>query len=232
MMASLLAGLATWCAILPSTSHRLRTLFAPERPRRSADPAVLAAVAAPVAALVLLGWPTGVLAGLALAPLAHRTVARLETSSARERQAAIAAQLPVALDLVVAALEVGRPPAVALALAAEATADPLGPELGQLANRLAIAGDPVTVWSSVVDDASLAPVGRAFRRAESSGMPVAEIISGVADELRRERRAHRRDDSRKVAVRTAAPLGACFLPAFFMIGIVPTIMGAFQSFTL
>ncbi|MEO6605583.1 MAG: type II secretion system F family protein, partial [Aeromicrobium sp.] len=100
-----------------------------------------------------------------------------------------------------------------------------------LASRLAVAGDPIRVWSSLLHDPALAPVGRAFRRAETSGMPVAQIISGVADELRRERRARRRDDSRKVAVRTAAPLGVCFLPAFFLIGIVPTIMGAFRSFT-
>ena len=62
-------------------------------------------------------------------------------------------------------------------------------------------------------------------------MPVAHVISGVADELRREHRARRRDDSRRVAVRTAAPLGICFLPAFFLIGIAPTLMGAFQGFT-
>ena len=63
-------------------------------------------------------------------------------------------------------------------------------------------------------------------------MPVAQVISGVADDLRRERRAARRERSRKVAVRTAAPLGACFLPAFFLIGIVPTIIATFRSFTL
>ncbi len=80
-------------------------------------------------------------------------------------------------------------------------------------------------------DPVLAPVGRAFRRAEPSGMPVAHVVSGVADDLRRERRAARRERSRKVAVRTAAPLGVCFLPAFFLIGIVPTIIATFRSFT-
>jgi hypothetical protein len=132
----------------------------------------------------------------------------------------------------VAALEVGRPPVTAFELAAEATAEPLGAELGLVAGRLAISGDSEVVWRTVAADRSLAPVGRAFRRATASGMPVAHIVAGVADELRRERRAARRERSRKVAVRTAAPLGACFLPAFFLIGIVPTIIATFRSFSL
>ena len=231
MIAATLLALAVWCAIPSSPVARQRALFAAPRHARRPDLAVVAAVAAPLAALLLLGWPTGALIGIAISPIAHGAVGRLESAASRQRSAAIAAQLPGALDLIVATLEVGRPPAVALSLAAEATVAPLGPELAQLSSRLTVAGDPIAVWTSVLGDAALAPVGRAFRRAEMSGMPVAQVISGVADELRRERRARRRDDSRKVAVRTAAPLGVCFLPAFFLIGIVPTIIGAFSSFT-
>lgn len=231
MTAAVLSALAVWCAIPSSAVARQRALFAAPRRSRRPAPAVLAAIGVPVAALVLLGWPSGAAIGIALGPVAYGAVGRLESAASRERNAQIASQLPGALDLMVATLEVGRPPVVALGLAAEATSDPLGSQLTQLASRLAVAGDPMVVWSAVLDDPALAPVGRAFRRAEMSGMPVAQVISGVADELRRERRARRRDDSRKVAVRTAAPLGVCFLPAFFLIGIVPTLMGAFRSFT-
>lgn len=229
MIAAVLASLAVWCAI-PDPVVRQRTLFAPPRRSHRPDPAVLAAVCTLLVLFLLLGWPFGVVMGAALSPIAHSAVGRLESAASRERNAKIAAQLPGALDLVAVALEVGRPPSVALDLAADATNDPLRAELGHLANKLAIAGDPIAVWSSVVDDPVLAPVGRAFRRAETSGMPVAQVITGVADELRRERRTLRREASRKVAVRTAAPLGVCFLPAFFLIGIVPTILGAFRSF--
>ncbi len=231
MIVALLASLAIWCAIPASPAVRQRALFGESRPSHRPAPAVLAAFGAPFAALVLLGWPFGAVVGAALAPAAYGAVGRLESAASRQRGARIAAQLPGALDLVVAVLEVGRPPGVALALAADATPDPLGSELGQLASRVSVASDPLGVWSSLLHDPALAPVGRAFQRAERSGMPVAHVISGVADELRRERRSRRRDDSRKVAVRTAAPLGMCFLPAFFLVGIVPTIMGAFRSFT-
>jgi hypothetical protein len=30
-------------------------------------------------------------------------------------------------------------------------------------------------------------------------------------------------------VRVSAPLGACFLPAFFLVGILPTIIGSVRS---
>ena len=232
MIPAVLAGLAVWCFVPAATTGRQRALFGgrdgPARP----DLALVAALLAPVAAFVVLGLPLGPLIGLSVAPLVHRSMNRLETAAARRRSAQIAAQLPTALDLMVAALEVGRPPVTAFELAAEATAEPLGTELGLVAGRLAIAGDSEAVWRSLASDRSLAPVGRAFRRAAASGMPVAHVVAGVADDLRRERRAARRERSRKVAVRTAAPLGACFLPAFFLIGIVPTIIATFRSFSL
>jgi Flp pilus assembly protein TadB len=229
---AVLAGLAVWCVIPVSTVGRQRALFGGRETLRRMDTALVAAVLTPVAATVVLGLPLGPLIGVGLAPVVHRSMSRLETASDRRRSARIAAQLPTALDLMVAALEVGRPPVTAFELAAQATDEPLGTELGLVAGRLAIAGDSEAVWRTLAGDPSLAPVGRAFRRAAASGMPVAHVVSGVADDLRRERRAARRERSRKVAVRTAAPLGACFLPAFFLIGIVPTIIATFRSFSL
>jgi Flp pilus assembly protein TadB len=232
MTAAMLVGLAVWCAVPAPPTPRCRALFAAAHQSRRLDPGVVAALLVPIGAVVILGVPMGLLVGIGVAPMAHRAVGRLETASSRRRSARIAAQLPAALDLMVAALEVGRPPVTAFALAAEATGDPLGVELALVASRLAVAGDPAAVWRTVADDPILSPVGRAFRRAEQSGMPVAQVVAGVADELRRERRAGQREHSRKVAVRTAAPLGACFLPAFFLIGIVPTIIATFRTFSL
>ena len=111
------------------------------------------------------------------------------------------------------------------------TEAPLGPVLASVATRLAVLGDPTSVWRAMATDEALAPVARAFRRAEQSGMPVARIVTGVADELRRVARGRRRMRSQRVAVQTAAPLGACFLPAFFLIGIVPTVVATFSTFS-
>ena len=231
MAAAVLVCLSVWCAVPPSARPRARrVLVAPETPRR-ADPALVASALVPVAAVVLLGLVWGLVVGAVLAPVVYRAVGRLESSTSRRRAAQIQADLPGALDLVVAALQVGRPPVMAFALAAEATTGPLAVELTVVAGRLAVAADPEGVWHGVADDPALAPVGRAFRRAAASGMPVAEIVRGVADELRRERGARLRERSQRVGVRTAAPLGLCFLPAFFLIGIVPTIVATFRSFS-
>lgn len=229
--AAMLAASAAWCAVPGSSQGRARrVLMRPTAPRRI-EVAVVAALCAPVAGIVLMGWTWGPVAGLGAAPLVHRAVSRLESTASRRRKARIEADLPTALDLMVAALSVGRPPVTAFALAADATPDPLGAELAVVAGRLAIAADPETVWHAVADDPALAPVGRAFRRASTSGMPVAEIVAGVAAELRRERAARLRELGQRVGVRTAAPLGLCFLPAFFLIGIVPTLVASFRTFS-
>lgn len=230
MAAAMLAALSVWCAMPASARPRVRRIFrASGDPPRRIEAPLVSALLVPVAAIVVLGLLWGLVVGVALAPVVHRAVRRLESTSTRRRAALMEAAMPTALDLMVAALVAGRPPVTAFALAADATADPLGAELAVVAGRLAIAADPGSVWESVVDDPALAPVGRAFRRAASSGMPVADIVAGVADELRRDRAGRLRERSQRAGVQTAAPLGLCFLPAFFLIGIVPSLVAAFTS---
>ncbi|KQX73887.1 type II secretion system F family protein [Aeromicrobium sp. Root472D3] len=233
MIAALLAAAAAWCVVPGSPRTRARRVLLPGSAPggRRADPALVAALLAPVAGMVLLGPVVGLVVGGLVAPVVHRGVGRLESSASRRRSARVAADLPGALDLVVAALVVGRPPETAFALAADATDGPVGDDLALVAGRLAVAVDPDTVWLGVADDPGLAAVGRAFRRATASGMPVADVVRGVADELRRERVARLREHGQRVGVRTAAPLGLCFLPAFFLVGIVPTVVATFSSFS-
>jgi hypothetical protein len=38
--------------------------------------------------------------------------------------------------------------------------------------------------------------------------------------------------ARTVGVRAAGPLGLCFLPAFMLVGIVPTVVGGFAHLVL
>jgi pilus assembly protein TadC len=233
MTAALLAAAAAWLWLPLSSRARARRVLTRSstvhvwRP----DPALIASLLVPIAAVVVLGPVRGVVVGAALVPVARQVVGRMESSASRQRAARVEADLPGALDLVVAALVVGRPPVTAFALAADATDGPLGDDLAELAGRLAVAADPEVVWHGVAGDPGLAAVGRAFRRAAASGMPVSDIVRGVADELRRERAARLRERSQRVGVRTAAPLGLCFLPAFFLIGIVPTIVATFSSFS-
>jgi len=232
MLVAVAAGISVWCAMPQRADRRCRTLFLPRTDEPSFDPVLGVTVLVPVAAVVVLGPVMGLLVALVATPAARSMVSGMETAASRRMTAALADQLPTALDLMVATLDAGRPPATAFALVADVTPAPLGDELAKVGARLAVGGDPQAVWAHLADDEVLGPLGRAFRRAATSGMPVARVVSSVADELRRERRADRRERSRRVGVRTAAPLGACFLPAFFLVGIVPTIIGVVGTLSI
>lgn len=222
-MSGLLAGLATWL-LLPGWS-RARAASSVASRSRSVDTVTTITLLTPLACLVLLGWPVGVLVALAATPLARTTVTSLQDAGRRRRDAELVRQLPGALDLVVAALEAGRPPGSALGLVAGSVDDPLSSELATIAARLSAGGDPRAVWTHLAEHPVLGPVGRAFARADDSGMAVGRVVRAVAEEMRRTRRAAARERSRRVGVRTAGPLGLCFLPAFFLVGVVPAIAG-------
>ena len=85
------------------------------------------------------------------------------------------------------------------------------------------------VWADTGRDPALGPLARAVVRALDTGAPLAESLTHLADDLRAERRASVDETARRVAVRSAGPLGLCFLPAFVLVGIVPTIIGAFRG---
>ncbi|MGH3458457.1 type II secretion system F family protein [Aeromicrobium sp.] len=224
--------MSVWSVVPARADRRCRALFAKRRGGPTFDPVLVVTVLVPVSAVVVLGPMLGVLVAFVATPAARSLVRGMETAASRRRASRLAEQLPTALDLMVATLDAGRPPVTAFSLVAEVTAAPLGDELALVGARLAVGGDPHAVWAHLADDHVLGPLGRAFRRAATSGMPVARVVAGVADEMRRERRAARRELSRRVGVRTAAPLGACFLPAFFLVGIVPTIIGVVGTLSL
>lgn len=225
---------AVFLAVPLSPRARCRRVFHSGAERTSPLPSpVVGAMALSVfASLVVFGIPVGIVVAVVAAPLAARLVGRLESASARARRLQIARQLPGAIDLLIAVLDAGRPPVDAFALVARATSEPLGHELALIAGRLSVTGDEQAVWEGLQAEPAFAALGRSFRRAGRSGMPVGRILGRLAEELRRERRAASRERARSVAVATAAPLGVCFLPAFFLIGIVPTIIGAFAGLPL
>ncbi len=230
MSTALLVALTVWCLVPPGAQRRARTLWTPPRRSPTLDPSLLAAALTPVAALVILGWPVGLVIGVLAAPAVHAAAGRLESSASRRRDAAAQRQLPGALDLVTAALEAGRPPGAALSLVADVTPDPLGTDLSSVAHRVVVAGDLPAAVSDV--RGPLLPLARALRRADQSGVPVVDVIAAVARDVRRAQQAAQRESARRVGVRTAAPLGLCFMPAFLLIGIVPTIIAVASNLSL
>jgi Flp pilus assembly protein TadB len=217
-----LGSLGSGAAALPG-ARRPRPARAARatRSRRSAT-AFVAVLGGAVVALVL-GGVAGLLLGGLVAGLLLRWLRSLEPAQARRRRMRLARDLPWAADLLAAAVEGGAPVDGALRAVAEALGGPLGAELRSVAAALELGAAPGLAWSGV--DPSVSGVRRAFVRAVEHGTPPADLVGRLADDLRAATRAQSAAALRTAGVRALAPLGACFLPAFLLLAVLPMVAG-------
>lgn len=183
-----------------------------------------AAVAAGV--LVLVGHPVGILLAAVAGGVAWRLAGRLESPAARRRRERLRADLPLVVDLMSACLAVGLSPSVALRRVAAAVEGPATAELDGVVARLDFGVDPADAWRDLAGHPQLGALGRCLARSVESGASVADAMSGLADDLRRDARAQVEERARSVGVRAAVPLGVCLLPAFLLVGVVPLVAGS------
>ncbi|WP_262847756.1 type II secretion system F family protein [Mumia quercus] len=180
----------------------------------------------------VVGGLTGLLLGIPVGGGVLWWVGRLEPGAHRRRREEEIRDLPLVLDLVVAGMAAGRPTTQVLEVVADAVGGPLGARLHAVVARLSLGADPTEVWHELHDDTVLAPLARAFARASRSGTAVRRVLERAAEDVRAAQRSAALERARAVGVRTAAPLGACFLPAFLLIGVVPTVVATFVSLEL
>jgi Flp pilus assembly protein TadB len=191
--------------------------------RRRAAAAV--GLAAAVSVLLLApGWLA--LAALPVGLLAWRRAARLETGAHRRRREALEGELPHLVDLVRALVASGAAPDRALERVRGAVSEATSAELRPWVTRLLLGGDPSTVWAELARHPQLGRLGAAMHRATVGGAPVGEALQRLSTDLRAARRAEVHRRVREVEVRATAPLGACLLPAFVLLGVVPLVAGA------
>lgn len=180
----------------------------------------------------VLGGATGMLAGAVAAVVAWIVLGRSEPPAARRRRERLRRDLPTAVDLLAAVLAAGGSFDRALDVVGRGIGGPVGEELLRIRHQLDLGVDPGTVWRAVADHPQLAPLGRAAQRANESGASIAAAVRRLGDELRARARAEVEARAKTVEVRAAAPLGACFLPAFVLLGVVPLVAGLFMSLQL
>jgi Flp pilus assembly protein TadB len=183
-------------------------------------------VGAATAAWVVGGLALAVVGGTAGVGLSW-WVSRLEPPSAARDREALSAELATTIDLLAACIEVGRPLDQSVSLVSRSMGGVVARRLDVVASRLALGGDPLDEWTGLATDAQLGPLARTVARSLESGAPLVDGLSRLADDRRRERRTETQLRARTVGVKAAGPLAACFLPAFMLIGVVPTIAGAF-----
>jgi Flp pilus assembly protein TadB len=181
---------------------------------------------------VFVGRFPGLLAGLACAGVSWRVLGKTESPARRRRREELERDLPVAVLLLGACLEAGAAISAALGDVAGALPGVVAEELQLIRHRLALGMDPVAVWQDVAAHPQLGPLGRSLVRAHRSGASARDAIAALARELEARSRARTDTLARSVEVRTAAPLGVCFLPAFVLLGVVPMVVGVFSTMRL
>jgi pilus assembly protein TadC len=231
----LAAALAGWSPRDAPVRARLRRLATPSPPpRRGGRPALPASARLlrhlPPAVLgaataLLAGGPGGLLLGLLVGSgagwLLHR--ARSPDAGRGDLGPAASRELPVACDLLAVCLAAGVPVGPALAAVGQAVTDPLRTHLLEVAALYRLGADPAHAWSGTPP--ALRPLGRSVARAGMSGSAVGGALRALAADLRAAERARGEAAVQRAGVWVLAPLGACFLPAFVCLGVVPLVLG-------
>lgn len=189
----------------------------------------LAVVGVALGAWLFVGGPAGVVAGLVAAAVARHLLAGAEPAAARREREEVERTLPHLVSLFAATLRAGAEPVAGLARVCVALPGPTADRLAPVVERSRWGASGAEVWGALTHDEALAPLGRALARSQSSGASVVQAVERLADELERESLARAEDAARRVGVAAAVPLGVCLLPAFLLLGVVPTVGALFGS---
>lgn len=184
---------------------------------------VVVPLVAGLAATLLVGGPAGAVVGVVLAAVLVVVLGRLEPAGRRRLREELERQAPLVVDLVAACLASGAPLDRALDAAADAVGGPAADVLARATAALRLGADPALVWAQVAAVEPLGGLARAVARSQQTGAPLAALLPRVADQARAAHRARAEARIRTAAVRLTAPLGAAFLPAFVLLGVVPVV---------
>lgn len=171
---------------------------------------------------------------LAMAALVGGADGRVRVGNARSRGSASRAVVrpndPLAfasaLDVMAACLHSGMAVAGAAAAAAPSAPPGVARVLIRAADLLALGADASTAWANAPDgDRSAEALLRLARRSASSGTALAQGVNALATRSRDDAADTARAAAERASVLIAGPLGVCYLPAFFCLGIVPVVAG-------
>ena len=187
-----------------------------------------------------LGWAVVAAASLvavvpAAAPVAALvawTVPSLRARRAEHRRlAALAADLPDVVDLLLLGVGAGLTVGLAVGHVARRGSGPLAEELSRVVDevgrgrRLADALDDLPARAGE----AVRPLVGALVSSERYGAPLVSGLERLADEVRRDRRRRAEEAARKVPVKLLFPLVTCTLPAFGLLTVAPLIASAVRS---
>ena len=214
-------GPAAWLRLGPDTLA--------VRTRLLAAAAVLVLVATAVPALDRLGALVPWLLGSVAALVTFVVLGRLEPGAARRRRAQLVLDLPQALELLAAGLSAGLPLRSAAEAVVEVFDGPVGEELGNVATLVGLGTPDGEAWRGLRSHPQLGPVATDLARSVESGTTLVRALRRHARDARSARHAALEVAAKAVGVRSVLPMMLCFIPAFLLLGIVPTVVSALQN---
>ncbi len=182
------------------------------------------AVGAGVAAAGAVGGRSGLVVGLVVVAVAEGALRRRGPAAPARDLRRAAVDLPIAADVLAAALRAGTPPEAAARAVGTAVGGGLGARLVACADDLRVGGPPAQAWRHLADLPGGDRLVRAAVRSADSGAAMTGALVRVADDLRAARDAAAEARARRVGVFAVLPLGLCFLPAFLLAGVVPVVV--------
>ncbi|MGD7788843.1 type II secretion system F family protein [Propionibacteriaceae bacterium Y1700] len=241
VLAVLAAGLAARLAVPPRRMpHQARPPLAlPERWMRlllGRSDGISARRRGLLAIPVLLGTTIGlqglgvpgpaawVMAALAAA-VGWVLLGRIEPDAVRRRREQLVDDLPHTCELLGSCLSVGLPLRTAVEAVARAVDGPVAEDLARVNALIDVGADEATAWRSLSDHPQWGRLAGDLARSCEYGATLTGALTRHAEEARTQRRAAREARARTAGVKSVIPLMVCFLPAFFLIGVVPIIAG-------
>lgn len=150
----------------------------------------------------------------------------LEPLAVRRRRQQLVLEVPQALELMAACLAVGTPPRGACASVAAAFQGPVADDLQPVLRAVELGVPDREAWAGLAGHPQLGPAAVDLARSVESGTRMVEALRSHARAAREHRRSALQQVARSVGVRSVLPLMLCFIPAFLLLGVVPTVASA------
>lgn len=127
-------------------------------------------------------------------------------------------------ELLAACLGAGLTLAAAADAVARATEEDLARVWAEVAALSRMGAPAASACAPLISHPPLVQLATTMSLALDSGVPIAPALAQVAQHLRKERTAAATAAARRATVLITIPLAACFLPAFFLLGLAPTVV--------
>src|ERR671910_756115 len=108
----------------------------------------------------------------------------------------------------------------------EAFDGPLAEDLGRVLALADLGVAEAEAWRSLAQHPQLGPAAADLSRSVESGTLMVQALGRHAAAAREARRTALVVRARSVGVRSVLPLMVCFIPAFLLLGVVPTVVSA------